>query len=362
MRTAFAELERTAQSQLEPPDSASCVIQAFDELVESSWRLQASALHALDNILCGRPVASSNPNAPISEIQARLEEARSSAPREFASLLGVEALAARPSGLTDQEFGGFEEAAMRLLAGMAGVDAGYCLGIVVETLKVRPPTWMTGGQVPYATELLARMLFGAAGAEVREIASDGRRIVVAPLRAEAQFDPLRLLTAIASLAPTLRGTERFSVYDTAGDLLIEASAAALRAAQEGPETTSDLALVACFYDALVARGEARDAAVSKLAATQLIVTVLPAIASIDDLGWTSHDYLRLATRLGYVNEFVNRHRLPTKTLRRLGERLSRAVASATVASQGDRTASARLRHQLPGLRDWAANNSDWPPF
>lgn len=157
-------------------------------------------------------------------------------------------------------------------------------------------------------------------------------------------------------------TERFSVTDPDGHVLVEVTAEALWAAEVGPEAMRDLALVACFYDALVARGEASEAAVLTLAATQLVATILPAIQAIGEAPWDAAEYRRLAARIKYVNDFVRRGRVPTRPVRRLGERLARASASASMAAHGDLPAATRLLEQLSGLGNWAMTHSRWPPI
>jgi hypothetical protein len=177
-----------------------------------------------------------------------------------------------------------------------------------------------------------------------------------------ELDATRLLTAVAGLRAIVTETERFSVTDADGNVLVEVTAEALATAQEGPELMRDLALVACFYDALLARGETPDAAVLTLAATQLVVTILPAIQAIAEAPWDAAEYRRVAARLNYVNDFVRRERVPAKAVRRLGERLARATASASMASHGDVPAATRLLQQLSGLGNWAMSHSKWPPI
>jgi hypothetical protein len=367
LRAAFAAIEHTATSDAEAAEAlAASALEAFVELVEESWRLQARTLQKLDDLRSGRTSGDADAELSVEEVHERLVASRAPALREFAAALDTGVLVARPVEIAcpeeDPAYERLEEASRRLLAAMAGVDAGYCLGIVAETLKIRTPGWMGRGEDGYATELLARTLFGAAGAELHEITPDGSHAVVAPLHAHAELDATRLLTAVAGLRAIVTETERFSVTDSDGHVLVEVTAEALWAAEVGPEAMRDLALVACFYDALVARGEASEAAVLTLAATQLVATILPAIQAIGEAPWDAAEYRRLAARIKYVNDFVRRGRVPTRPVRRLGERLARASASASMAAHGDLPAATRLLEQLSGLGNWAMTHSRWPPI
>jgi hypothetical protein len=367
LRAAFAAIEHSAESDTKAADElASSALEAFSNLVEVTWRLQARTLQKLNDVRSGRSAATTEVELSVEDIHERLAASRAPALREFAAGLDSGVLAAAPpkgdAAEEESAYERLEEASQRLLAAMAGVDAGYCLGIVGETLEVRTPAWMERGGAVYATELLARTLFGAAGAELREITADGSRAVVAPLRADAELDPTRLLTAIAGLRAIVTETEWFSITDVDGTVLVEVSADTLRAAQDEPEPMRDLALVACFYDGLVARGETPEAAVLTLAATQLVATILPAIQAIGDAPWDAAEYRRLAARINYVNDFLRGKRVPTKPVRRLGERLARASASASMASHGDLPAATRLLQQLSRLGNWAMSHSRWPPI
>jgi hypothetical protein len=367
LRAAFAAIKLSSNSDAESADElVAAAVEALGELVEVSWRLQARTLQKLDDIGTGRTPADDDQPLSAEEMHERFVTSRAPALREFAGALdaGALALVATETGRDDDgsAYERLEEASRRLVAGMAGVDAGYCLGIVGETLEVRTPAWLESGESVYATELLARMLFGAGGADLCEITPDGSHAIVAPLVAHMALDSTRLLTAVAGLRAVVAETERFSVTDVDGRVLVEVTADALRAAQEGPEPIRDLALVACFYDALVARGEAPDAAVLDLAATQLVVTILPALQAIGDAPWDPAEYRRLAARLSYVNDFVGRQHLHVKAVRRLGDRLARASASASMAAHGDLAAATRLLPQLSGLGAWAMSHSKWPPI
>jgi hypothetical protein len=337
---------------------------AFNEFVDSSWRLQANTLQKLDDIRSGRTYAVARADLSVAEIHERLAASRTHALREFAAASDINELTAGAAELefTEDEstYERLEEAGRRLVAATAGIDAGYCLGIVAETLPGRTPAWMAHGGAMYATELLARALFGAAGAELRDITADGSHVVVARLRANVELDATRLLTAIAGLRPLVTDTKRFTITDADGIVLVEVTAEALWAAQEGPEPMRDLALVACFYDALVARGESPEAVVLTLSATQLLATVLPAMQAIGTAPQDNSEYRRLAARISYINDFIRHKHVPAKAVRRLTERLARASAAASMASHGDLAAAARLRQQLHGLGTWAINHSRWP--
>jgi hypothetical protein len=165
-----------------------------------------------------------------------------------------------------------ETAAKRLLSALAGVEAGYCAGIVAETLQVRTPGWMHAADAQYAVELMARILLGGVGVELQEIGPDGSEIVVAPMRQDRQIDPARLMTAVAGLRILVPDTAQFVVTSQDNEVLISVDAAALRAAQEGAESTRDLAVTACFYTSRVARGDDRNQALLGIAATQLVLT------------------------------------------------------------------------------------------
>lgn len=124
----------------------------------------------------------------------------------------------------------------------------------------------------------------------------------------------------------------------------------------------DLGVVACFYDALIARGDPPEMAVLTLAATQLVATIVPATQALAATPWDAAEYQRLATRINYVNGFVQSKHVHTKAVRRLLDRLARMSASASMASRGDLAAAARLLQQLTGLGSWAMSHSTWPPI
>jgi hypothetical protein len=152
------------------------------------------------------------------------------------------------------------------------------------------------------------------------------------------------------------------VKDVEGGVLVDVGSETLRHAQEAPEAMRDLAVVACFYEVLLERGEEPEEAVLALAATQLVVTILPSMRVIVDAPWDQGEYSRLEARLNYVHKFVRDTRVRAKGTRKIADRLARAAAAAAMAYRGDVAARARLFQQLSPLGNWSMSRSKWPPI
>jgi hypothetical protein len=365
LQAAYAGLEHARSTGEEVEDVAVAATDAFGDLLEVTWRLQAMTLWRLHGIRIGR--TSSIADDPSNE-DLRQELSASSTPalQVFADALDFESLAVDLAGLdSDPEHDPLEavqEASNRLLSAMAGVDAGYCLGIVAETLDVSTPAWIDEAGGSHAIGFIGATLFGSVGARLQEFSDDGSRFVVAPIRDEAPLDSARLLTAVAGLPAILPAVERFSVLDPEGVVLIDVGAMTLTAAQDAPERLRDLAIVSCFYEAVLAQGETTDQAVLSLAATQLVATTLPAMRALIAVPWDKDEFSLVAERLGYVRMFVSDKKLPDRAVRRLERRLAQASAAAQMASHGDPAAASRLVKQLPRLASWAVSHSKWPPI
>jgi hypothetical protein len=252
----------------------------------------------------------------------------------------------------------FESRMHALVAGISGIEAGYCAFLIDREIDLGTPTWLRNGEAPAAVQFFAQASLGAYGYEVLQVNADASAIWVAG----DVDDPARLLPALAGLCATTITGEHVRVMSADGSPVITVSTAAMNEALAAPEPLRDLAVVSPFLSAARHAGRDQGQALRRVLAVQVIliavtdVPLLAAHAAPDALA-------RLAGRLAYVLAFGKGNAAGADPPRRILERLARARAASVMASRGDHQALRRMGRELAALIDWAsAQNVRWPPL
>jgi hypothetical protein len=248
----------------------------------------------------------------------------------------------------------FEENVDRIASSVAGADAGYCLGMVTDTLMTYTPSWLEGPAGGYAAEILARCVFGAAGAEVLMVSPDASSTTVAPLSGD--LDVIRLLSATAGLGAVFLDTERFEIVDGDGNTIIAISAVALRHAREAPENVNDLATIAAFRESLLARGATGEDVALRLAASHAVLIGALGLRGLAEGVDRARVHRTVVERAGYSATFARSNPIKNKVMRRYVERLGRARAASAAATRDDAGADHRAIEQLAALANWGRSH------
>jgi hypothetical protein len=250
----------------------------------------------------------------------------------------------------------------RLTVAAAGLEAAItCFGVDRGLYDVAP-AWIRRGDIPAASELLTRALFGVFGIEVLSVSRNQDVVEVAVV--DEGVDLVRLLSPIVAIYQLYGDVQTFRVVDSQGDRLIGCPSTPLTAYAAASDGTKDLASLVPIYAVRIELGHSSSEAFVDTLASMLILIVMTDVAALNAAEPLAPQMQRLVERLAFVSRFAESQgssggKKSAKPLEAV--RLARAAALA--ASRNVPGALDRLLRQLSRIQNWVANrNPKWPPF
>jgi hypothetical protein len=360
--------------QVDGETAISTALTAYQELVESAYRMLGWMVLDLDRVVSGARISSTDDAPTVGNLSEQLAASREHAAKQIGaasdsalrnavahSRYRWDAEAEEVRDLKTGQSWSVETLERRidgLVGAVIGADAGWACFVVTRDIEVSA-SWLEDGSAPEAPGLVATLCFSSHGFKVSGIEDGGATVLIDPPEV---IDPARLTPPLAGMSVLPPQPLKYRIKSAAdGSVLLEIDAVVMQRAREAEPVVKDLAVLETGLNAMVNSGRDQTEALletATLEAKVIAVTGLQELATNPD---ASAALRILRQRLAYLRELVATAPNKKSGLSRLREKLALAEASAAAAAR-DRGAYERLVDQLQGLTQWANNRGiQWPP-
>jgi hypothetical protein len=353
------------------------LVDTYKGLAESAFRDYAWLIDDAQRVVEGRPIANAARAPMLAELEQRFVGRKDPLSRTLVGAIdpilrnaqaheehrydraNEEIVLAGDVRLTLAQF---ERRIERLVSVAIALDAAFSIAVLERGETMGVPQWLTSGEAPFASELLARGILGAYGVDVVAI-SDEETVTFTYVGDAIAAE--RALPALAAMAQMFASSDYLELRcqdDAATTICVEVSA--FRAFAEANEAVKDMALLGVFYSAGVLGG--RDA---ETLLSETIALFVALIAQIDipriQLGLTTGDLtplLQLDKRLAFTIGFARERGLSLdKDARIVVKHLSEARAMIFLVRRGQMHAARKMTAALSRAANWADRRGyRWP--
>jgi hypothetical protein len=357
-------------------DLVARTITVYKRLAESSYRNYAWLIADAQNILAGRPIPARSRAPLLGSLEQRFEAREDALSKTLTraanrTLRNAEAHEEMRFNRERQEvilgekrmrLDRFERRLERLIGITLALDAAYTCCAVETGTFVEVPQWLSGGEAPFAAELLTRGIVGAYGMDLVELRSNEDLV----LRVEWETpDPVRALTPLCAIATIFPSSRRLVLeVGNTDDELVSVETATFQAFADASDAVKDLALFAPLYSAGIAAGrQERDLVEDVLALSiALVNTVDVPHLKIAIAVNNPQPLLVLEERLTYIAGFVReRVQMRSRATERVLKNLDDARTASFFVRRGSPGAIKRMTAALLSATRWVEGRGvRWP--
>jgi hypothetical protein len=364
----------TSGQAIAADDVVVTVLRTYKTLLESSFRSLGTGLLGLAAIEAGQPVPADRPmlNELLERLRARAGAVGGAVAdvvdKQLRNAEAHEDYRVEPDGsvvlLSANERLHIDDLAKKLDAlftTVVGLQAANLCFALDHGLLRAAPTWVRRGDIPAATGLVTRALFGLFGTEVVEMSVMNATATIRV--AEAPQEPFTLLPLLVAVASLLEQVDVLEVLAPDGACVLATPTEPLLAFGTAPEDAKDLASLAPVFDIRVLAGsEKPDAAQTTLTLmlATLIAVDIPRLSSQQDAAASLRKFIR---RTGFIRAFADAHQehLAGPCVAVVREVFA-ARSAASGILQGRDGAFAELVAHLDAVGTWVdSQDLAWPP-